>query len=209
MDDFAAVPVEVRALLERHERVALVLLDAFGMRFLERHADHPFLARLDVRELRSQFPSTTTAHVTTLHFGLPVAEHGLYEWNVLEPSLGRVVVPLMGSYAGDREPGTLLRDGFDISRLAPGPTVYRRMSDDGIAASAFGPAKIAAAPFGALALDGATPRPFDDIATGARELAAALADPAGPRYAHLYWDEIDTTGHLKGPSSPAFDAACR
>ena len=58
-----------------------------------------------------------------------------------------------------------------------------------------------------MALDGATAHPFATLDEGARALAAALADPDGPRYAHLYWDEVDTTGHLHGPSSAAFAEA--
>src|SRR3954471_22760788 len=92
---FAALPATVERLLlgrnddglppaalgdapARVERVVLVLLDAFGWRFFERYADsHPLLTRVvahgTVAKLTSQFPSTTTAHVTTLHTGLPVA----------------------------------------------------------------------------------------------------------------------------------------
>jgi hypothetical protein len=205
--DFSVVPGEVERLLGEHDRVALVLLDALGSAFLERHADHPLVRRLAVTPLRSQFPSTTTAHVTTLHFSLPVREHGLYEWNVLEPSLGRVIVPLLFSFSGDDAPGTLVRAGFDVRRLAPGPSVYRRLAERGVRCAAFGPARIAGAPFGAVALDGATAHPFATLDEGARALAAALADPDGPRYAHLYWDEVDTTGHLHGPSSAAFAEA--
>jgi arylsulfatase A-like enzyme len=36
-----------------------------------------------------------------------------------------------------------------------------------------------------------------------------MADPGGPHYANLYWDVIDATGHMHGPSSPEFDAAIR
>ena len=60
-----------------------MLLDAFGRRFLERYADHPFLRRLEITPIATQFPPTTTAHVTTMHTGRPVGEHGLYEWNAV------------------------------------------------------------------------------------------------------------------------------
>ena len=55
------------------ERVVLVLLDAFGWRFFERHADeHPLLRRMlaegTVAKLTTQFSSTTAAHM-----GAPLA----------------------------------------------------------------------------------------------------------------------------------------
>jgi hypothetical protein len=56
--------------------VLLVVLDAFGLSFLERHRDHPLVQRLDVTPLRSRFPSTTTAEMTTLYFDQPVERHG-------------------------------------------------------------------------------------------------------------------------------------
>src|SRR5919106_6834173 len=96
MRSFADIPATVERLLDSGERAAVgvVLLDAFGRRFLERHADHPFLRRLDVTPIATQFPPTTTAHVTTMHTGRPVGAHGLYEWHVYEPSLDTVVIPL-------------------------------------------------------------------------------------------------------------------
>ncbi|HEY6399445.1 MAG TPA: hypothetical protein VIX82_18525, partial [Solirubrobacteraceae bacterium] len=90
MESFADIPFEVKRRVDRGERVAVVLLDAFGASFLMRHGEHPLVQRLEVALLRSQFPSTTTAHVTTMHFGMAVEDHGLYEWNVLEPSLDAI-----------------------------------------------------------------------------------------------------------------------
>jgi hypothetical protein len=208
MRTFADIPGEVERRLAAGERVALVLLDAFGMRFLERHDDHPLVRRLDVTALETQTPSTTTAHIPTLHFGMPVTEHGLYEWNLYEPSLDAVIVPFLFARAGD-PPGALLKEGFDVQRLSPGPSLYRRLELDGIRSATYGPDRIAGSPFGAIALDGSSTHPFPDLATGVRELAAAMAEPEGPNYANLYWDIIDAMGHVHGPSSPEFDAAIR
>ena len=87
------------------ERVVLVLLDAFGWRFFLRHADaHPLLRRMladgMVAKLTTQFSSTTAAHITTLHTGRPVGEHGLYEWNVYEPRLDADVLVRRRRHAG-------------------------------------------------------------------------------------------------------------
>jgi hypothetical protein len=81
---FADIPHEIRRRVTGGERVALLLLDALGLALLHRHDDHPLVRRLRITPLRSQLPSTTTAHVTTMHFGVPVEDHGLYEWNILE-----------------------------------------------------------------------------------------------------------------------------
>ena len=205
---FADIPGAIERRLLAGERVALVLLDAFGLRFLERHGDHPLVKRLDVTPLETQTPSTTTAHIPTLHFGLPVTEHGLYEWNLYEPSLDAVIVPFLFARAGD-PPGALLAEGFDVQHLSPGPSLYRRLAGQGIRSANYGPERLAGSPFGVIALDGSTVHPFPDLATGARELATAMADPDGPQYATLYWDAIDATGHEHGPSSPQFDAAAR
>src|SRR3954454_22295918 len=94
MPSFAGLPSRIEALTREHERVALILLDGFGMKFVERHASHPLLKRLEIEPLASQFPSTTTAHLTTLYTGLPVEQHGLYEWKCFEPRLDDVIVPL-------------------------------------------------------------------------------------------------------------------
>ena len=204
MRTFADITGEVQRRLAVGERVALVLLDAFGLRFLERHEDHPLVRLLDVTPLQTQTPSTTTAHIPTLHFGMPVTEHGLYEWNVYEPSLNAVIVPFLFARAGEK-PGSLLKEGFDVQRLSPGPSLYRRLEAGGIRSASFGPDRIAGSPFGSVALDGSSTHPFPDLASGVRELAAAMADPDGPHYATLYWDMIDATGHMRGPSSPAFD----
>jgi hypothetical protein len=72
-------------------RIVAVLVDALGWTFAERFAERaPLLARLRehgvVSMLTTQFPSTTTAHVTTLHTVQPVGEHGSYEWFMYEPS---------------------------------------------------------------------------------------------------------------------------
>src|ERR687883_492001 len=132
--DRAALPAAALAgLPARPERVVLVLLDAFGWRFMQRHADHhPLLRRMlaegTVAKLTTQFPSTTTAHVTTMHTGRPVAEHGLYEWNIYDPGLAAVVTPLLFSFAGDGERDTLRRARVDPRALYPTETLYRRLA---------------------------------------------------------------------------------
>jgi Type I phosphodiesterase / nucleotide pyrophosphatase len=223
---FAALPATVERLLaggdgglpraalgaapEHVERVALVLLDAFGWRFFARHADrHPLLRRMladgAVAKLTTQFPSTTAAHVTTLHTGRPVREHGMYEWNIYEPSLDALVTPLLFSFAGDGERDTLRRERVHPRTLYPPDTLYQRLAARDVRCLAFHPATFAPSTYDGVLLDGATLHPYETLAGGLAALAAALAAAPAPAYAYLYIDTLDAIGHHRGPSSEAFD----
>jgi hypothetical protein len=218
-DTFADLPATVERLLtgapgglalpgapERAERVAVVLLDAFGMRFVQRHADHPLLRRLAIAPLATQFPSTTTAHVTTMHTGTPVGTHGLYEWNVYEPALDTVITPILYARAGELAPDGLRGSGVGIGDIVPGPSLYERLATKGVPSVVLSPAAFSPSTYDSVAAHGAELRPYATIADGAAGLVEALERPG---YAYLYWHEIDLLGHLHGPDSREFDAACR
>ncbi len=204
MRSFADISGELARRIGAGERVALLMLDALGRRQLEREHDHPLLARLDITPLRSQFPSTTTAHVTTLAFGVPVEVHGLYEWRVLEPSLDEIIVPLRFRPAGSEVDDALV-GRLDPALLAPGPTVYEQLA---VPALVLAPRGVAGA-FDRVATAGAAKRSFATLQHGVAELARAFHDDPELRYAYLYWNEIDRIGHHHGPSSPEFRTAAR
>jgi hypothetical protein len=202
---FADIPDEVHRRVAAGERVALLFLDALGLRFLHRHDDHPLLERLHITPLRAQFPSTTTAHVTTIHSGLPVADHGLYEWNVLEPELDTIICPLRFSYASSKVSDDL-EGRLDPAVLLPGPTLYESLD---VPCFVLQPAAIADSSFTRLATRGAQVRGFETPAEGLATLADLMAGRDEPAYALLYWDAIDRAGHESGPDSPEFEAAAR
>src|SRR3954454_667410 len=181
-DGFASLPTAIARELDGTRRVAVVLLDAFGWRFVERHAEHPLLRRVArdglLAPMASQFPSTTTAHVTTMHTGLPVEAHGLYEWRVWEPAAGAVIVPLL---VGD-DPGFDARAAL----LPEGPSFYQRLAARvGAASTVFSPARFSPSGFDRVAIRGARLVPYDDL--------SVIAPPASEdkSYIYIYWDMID------------------
>lgn len=196
-------------LRERFARVALVYLDAFGWTFLERQGSHPLLRRAHsdglVVQLTSQFPSTTTAHVTTIHSGLPVAEHGVYEWHVLEPTLNRLITPLLFSFSGDSERETLagLLNPEDIY---PAESLHARLAEAGVRSSVALPAAIAHASPNRVLLRGSDVLPFSAPEEGLAAAAAALA-ATDNAHAHVYLDEVDALMHAVGPDDRAADVA--
>src|SRR5688572_28999549 len=136
MTGFADLPARIAALAAEHAQLAVVLLDAFGWAFVQRHADHPLLRRLEIEPVASQFPSTTTAHLTTLYSDLPVTEHGLYEWRCYEPLAGEVVRPLRFMRSDSDTPLTI-----SPRELFPWPSTLA-------GATALQPALIADTPYG-------------------------------------------------------------
>src|SRR5262249_38880427 len=81
-----ALPADVLgAWARRWSSVVHVVVDGFGWHLFQQFAHRlPFLARLVERgrcsPITAQFPSTTAAHLTTLHTGLDVGQSGVHEW---------------------------------------------------------------------------------------------------------------------------------
>jgi hypothetical protein len=184
---------------ERFDHVVLVYLDAFGWRFVERHGEHPLLREADaVVRLTSQFPSTTTVHTPTIHSGLPVAEHGLYEWHVLEPSLNRLVTPLFFSFAGDDTRDGLEAEGLRAEEMYPQVTLYERLAVDGIAAHVAHPAAIAYTAASRAMLRGSTVHPFDTTGNALAAVGGALSTTQ-TGYGFVYLADVDWLMHHVGP----------
>ena len=196
--------LEEPLLRERFERVVFVYFDAFGWTFLERHADHPLFARAQAEgiltQLTAQFPSTTTAQVTTIHSGLPVAEHGLYEWHVYEPTLDRLITPLLFSFAGDGIRGTLLGQ-IEPDGLFPSDSIYARLADVGVRSTVVLPTSIAGSAPNVGLLRRADVAPFDTAQSALAAASRALEEGAG--YAHVYLDALDSLMHAVGTDDDA------
>ena len=190
----------------RWDRVVLVVVDGFGWSAAEAHAEHPFLRRVVadgvLAQITSQFPSTTSAHMTTLHTGVPVGESGIYEWFQYEPGLDRLIAPLLFSYAGDDQRETLRGSGLDPAALYPQETVYERLAVAGIASQAVQHAAISDTTFTRAMVRGAAVRPFTAGNGWVAETAAA-----GRGYTVAYVDDVDAVGHEHGPGSDAHAAA--
>ena len=155
-------------------------------------------------ELASQFPSTTAAHTTTLHSGLPVGVHGVYEWHILEPSLNRVITPLMFSFAGDAERGTLAPTGLSPDTVFPPETLHMRLTADGVRSVAVMPASFADSTTNRALLRGAETLPARGAPHALGLACSALAHP--PVYASVYLPTFDAIMHKVGPDAPAAHA---
>jgi hypothetical protein len=211
---FASLPERLTSLLisGRYDSVVLFLIDGFGWRFFDRFQDGPFLKRIgrlagrQAEKLTSQFPSTTSAHITTLHTGLTVGEHGLFEWNIYEPDLEAVITPLLFSYAGTTERDTLKADGVDPGRLYPAASLYPGLAERGVRAAIFQHREYTPSTCSDALYRGAVARGYKTLPEALVNLAEALTKPVPPAYFVFYYDRLDAISHEYGPNSPQVEA---
>jgi hypothetical protein len=213
----SALPPDIFGHLpERYRRVIFLFVDGFGWRFLQRYAERsPFLqsvlSRGVLSRLTSQFPSTTAAHTTTIHTGLPVGASGIYEWHFYEPLVDEIIAPLLFSYAGDNTRDTLVRSGITPADLYPPRTFYQELQAYGVESHIFQHRSYNSSTFSQSVFRGANVHSFESLAQAFDEMREHLltsqAAEEGPGYYLLYFDQIDAAGHRFGTESPEFASA--
>jgi predicted AlkP superfamily pyrophosphatase or phosphodiesterase len=196
----------------RYETVIFLFADAFGWRFFERCAEQYAILKAAaadgvVSKLTSQFPSTTAAHVTNIHTGLNVGQSGIYEWYYYEPLVDDIIMPLRFAYGRDRAtPETLQRAGVPAAPLFPRQTLYESLRAQGVTSHVFQWHQYAHTTYSEIVSRGATVHPYASLQEAFASLAELVTTPAaGSTYYFLYFDRIDSMGHLAGPNSERFD----
>lgn len=195
-----------------YEHVVLCFIDAFGRCFYEQYGErYPFLRRLAdegvVTPISSQFPSTTAAHVTTIHTGQSVGQSGVYEWYYYEPQVDAIIAPLLFSFAGDRTRGTLGQAGIDAADLFPTATLYQTLAELGVRSNVLLPPDLVGTPYGDVVLQGARVFPYSTFPQALGVLADLVIAESERSYSTIYLSSIDTAGHRSGPESPPFASA--
>jgi Type I phosphodiesterase / nucleotide pyrophosphatase len=198
---------------ERFDSAILFLVDGFGWHFFEKYASkYPFLERFNregvASKISSQFPSTTAAHITSINTGKEVGETGIYEWFYYEPLVDRMIAPLLFSYAGDHEAGTLLREGVAAEELFPFETLYQKLAKEGVRSVVFQEKGIAHSPYSKALLSGAEVIPFESFPEALDRLVELCHQPLkAATYFFIYFGDIDAVGHRYGISSEPFAEA--
>lgn len=194
-----------------YDGVILLFLDAFGWRFFERYsATHPFLKRFVekgvVSKITSQFPSTTAAHMTTVHTGLEVGSTGIYEWFQYEPMVNRMIAPLLFSYAGDPVATSLLSSVHKPREFFPFTTIYQKLHLKDVESYVVQDASISQSPYSLALSVGAHSMGYLKLEQGLQNLGELFhGDSHAKTYAFFYYASIDSAGHRKGVNSGAFE----
>ena len=189
------------------QKVIFLFLDAFGWNvysyFLNRR--NRILGRLvdkgQVLKITSQFPSTTAAHVTTFSTGQAVGQHGVFEWQYYEPVVDEVIVPLLFSYAGEKQRDTL-RDAYvDPCDILPTHTFFQDLQDAGIPTYSYVPREYIKTAYNQVMAAGSEARGYYTLAEGLTTLKRQVNKSEGPALFHFYTPFIDALAHKNGPFS--------
>ena len=100
---YKTVPEVDQSLMEKPKHVLLLVFDGMGEKALLKHLEKgSFLMNHKKEPLRSVFPPTTTAAMTSYYTGISPAEHGWLGWSIHFRDYGAVVdlFTNMNSYTG-------------------------------------------------------------------------------------------------------------
>ena len=217
---FASLPASIQSVFsggkpfpahqDEYDNVILLFVDGFGWRHFEKFGSYPFLERFSrsgsVQKLTSQFPSTTSGHITCIHTGLNVGQSGIFEWNYYEPLLDAMIVPLLFSFSGTAERDQLKATGIDPRRLYPSGTVYQKLKAQGVSSTIFQHREYTPSTYSNLVFQGATARGFKSLPESLLNLSLALNEAKSRNYFFLYYDRIDSISHDYGPGSAQVEA---
>ena len=209
---FADLPARVQRIFESEQAQTVIFffLDGFGWRFYQQFKEHPLFAELakygSVEKITSQFPSTTAAHVTTWHTGLPVGKSGVYEWTYYEPKLDALFCPLLFSYAGTMQRDTAKESGIAPEAFYPAENIYPKLATLGVESHIFQHRTFTPSPYSDAIMQGANVHAYKTISEALTNLRLLLNQPAGKRYIAYYFGDVDAILHSYGPETPQANA---
>ena len=209
---FAGIPNRIKNAFasKKYDAVVLFFVDAFGWRFYERFQDAAFIKRIakhgKIEKLTSQFPSTTAAHVTTLHTGLPVGVTGVHEWFYYEPKVDRIIAPLLFSVAGTKGRDTLSVKNVKAAELYPKGIFYPELKKMGVDSFNFGLRDYTPSTYGNVVMAGSEMRSFKTLSEAFVNMGVLLEEQKNPTYIQLYFDKIDSLAHEYGPNGAQTEA---
>ncbi len=209
---FAGTPTRIKEAFtsKKYDAVVLFFIDAFGWRFYERFQDAPFIKRMEkngrIEKLTSQFPSTTAAHVTTMHTGLPVGQTGVHEWYYYEPTVDRIISPLLFSFAGTKERDTLNVTKVNPELLYPKGVFYPELKKMGVESFNFGLRDFTPSTYSKIVMKGSEMRSYKTLSEALVNVGLLLEKRTKPTYIQLYFDKIDAIAHEYGPNASQTEA---
>lgn len=179
------------------KNVILLLIDALG------YKHWPLFSKFPAHQISAVFPSTTANALNCISSGLLPSEHGLFEWTLYLQEFGKSINTLPFT---DVFTNKLLKkeDGFNPQVLFNAETIYEKLKRRGVNSYSFVSRLYARSNYSELIRAGSEMVPFVNFSDLAVNLRTAVNHATGRNYFFVYWDMLDTLGHVYGPSSEAW-----
>lgn len=190
-------------------KVVFFLIDAFGWSFYEKYKKYSkFLLDIEkegvVSKLTSQFPSTTTAHVTTALSGIPVYEHGLYEWFYYEKEADDIITAFLFKEARNNKNQSLKDRNINPKSFLP-DSIFKEFNKFKIKSTVYQPSYINNGEYTKTMCEGARLKGYEKYDDLFSNLAKDLYKNNNKEYYYVYLPEIDSVAHEFGWKSKEFN----
>ncbi|WP_029900505.1 alkaline phosphatase family protein [Nocardia brasiliensis] len=185
------------------DRVCVLLIDGLGAAALAANPGvAPFLSGLPSVALTTGFPSTTATSLSSLGVGVPPGEHGIVGYLMRVPEQDRLVNSLRWRLHGEGARVDLLSE-LVPEDFQPTTTVFERAAAQGIVVTQVAPNYQNGSGLTRAVLRGCAFRPAFSVGDLVDGVGIGLR--AGDRtLVYAYYGDLDTTGHVRGPSSDAW-----
>lgn len=184
---------KIKKVLLNKEKVVFILVDAFGWKFYKGiREDSKFfkeIRKYGIEEkITSQFPSTTTAHVTSVVTGKDVSTHGFFEWFTYDSKIDEVFTPFLFDYEGKEE--ILLKDNL-----------FKELKENGVSSTIITPSYINNSYYSRELFKDGKVKGYESVEEMFNILLQGIKKDKGKNFYYIYYPQIDSIGHEYGMSS--------
>ena len=189
---------ELAELIGHDKPLLFVLVDGLGCVFDHHYDPDGLMANAEHLQLRSVFPSTTAAALTTIATAEWPARHGVPAWNthLHRHNVTATILPFIERDSERRlqEFGIGPEDAFDHPS---------RMASIGDALRTYHPRSISQSEFTTYQRGSGQTDPYDHLRNAVEAVVARLGEQSEGGIHYLYLPMVDAAAHRDGPEAPA------
>ena len=184
---------KIKKVLLNKEKVVFILVDAFGWKFYKGiREDSKFfkeIRKYGIEEkITSQFPSTTTAHVTSVVTGKDVSTHGFFEWFTYDSKIDEIFTPFLFDYEGKEE-------------ILPNENLFKELKENGVSSTIITPSYINNSYYSRELFKDGKVKGYESVEEMFNILLQGIKKDKGKNFYYIYYPQIDSIGHEYGMSS--------